>query len=521
MNTYWQAVAGELQHVPWVRLLVSLQWLFLIYFFAINFAYLVLNYLSAWRIVRYMREYRANYLPAALRQYQPPVSIVLPAYNEQATVVSSVLSLLRTDYPQFEIIVVNDGSSDRTREVLIEALGLVQVPEAYRRRLQTEPVHGVYASARYPQVRMVDKANGGKADAINAGINCARYPLFCTIDADCILQPQSLSRVVRPFLEDARVVASGGVVRVLNGCAVRDGMLAEVDLPRRLLPGFQLVEYLRAFLFGRMGWSQLNALLIISGAFGVFYKERVIAIGGYRRDTVGEDMDLVVRLHRHLREEGRNYRIVFVPDPVCWTEAPTDLASLKAQRMRWQRGLAESLWANMGLMFSRNGGMPGWVAFPFMLLFEFVGPMLEVLGYVSMVLLWCLGLVQLPVFLVFLAAAVGMGVLLSVNAMLLEELSFRLYSRPGQQLRLFLYAVLENLGYRQLTAFWRMAGTLRWLLDRRRPQHRWGAINRDGSWQHAGPAEAASPGSQPAAAGSVALATTPLPIPPTVPTFKP
>lgn len=486
MNAYWQLFSDYMQGVPWIRLMVSLQWFFMIYFVAINLAYLILNYVSAYQIVRYMREYRANYLPAGLREYQPPVSIVLPAYNEATSVVSSVRSLLKTSYPEFEVVVVNDGSSDATRQALIDAFGLVQVPEAYRARLKTEPVKGVYASARYPQVRMVDKDNGGKSDAINAGINCARYPLFCVIDADSILQPESLSRVVRPFLEDRRVVASGGVVRVLNGCEVTDGMLSKVGLPRTLLPSFQLVEYLRAFLFGRMGWSPMNALLIISGAFGVFYKERVIAIGGYRTDTVGEDMDLVIRLHRNLREEERDYRIVFVPDPVCWTEAPTDLASLRNQRMRWQRGLAESLWTNIRLMFSRKGGTPGWLAMPFMVVFEFLGPIIEVVGYVTMVVLAIVGLVHLEVFLVFLAAAVGMGILLSVNAMLLEELSFGLYARPMQQLRLFGVAVLENFGYRQLSSIWRFSGTISWLFTRRK-RHSWGQINRDGSWQHATP----------------------------------
>jgi cellulose synthase/poly-beta-1,6-N-acetylglucosamine synthase-like glycosyltransferase len=259
--------------------------------------------------------------------------------------------------------------------------------------------------------------------------------------------------------------------------------LSKVGLPRRLLPGFQVVEYLRAFLFGRMGWSPMNALLIISGAFGVFYKERVIAIGGYRDDTVGEDMDLVIRLHRKQREEKRDYRIVFVPDPVCWTEVPTDIASLGHQRIRWQRGLAESLWSNIGLMFNRHGGAPGWVAFPFMLVFEFLGPMIEVLGYVSMIVLALLGLVPLKAFLVFLAAAVGMGMLLSVNAMLLEELSFGLYAKPMQQLRLFAAAVLENFGYRQLNSCFRFYGTLLWLLGLRK-HHRWGHIRRDGTWQH-------------------------------------
>lgn len=494
MNGYWQSIVDYLHQLTWLQLVADLQWVFIAYFMAINLSYLILNYISAYQIVRYMREYRANYLPPGLREYQPPVSIVLPAYNEERSVVSSVRSLLKTSYPEYEIVVVNDGSSDRTREALIEAFGLVPVPEAYRARLATEQVKGVYASPQYPRVRMVDKANGGKADAINAGINCVRYPLFCVIDADSILQPESLSRVVRPFLEDRRVVASGGVVRVLNGCTVSDGMLSKVGLPKRLLPSFQLVEYLRAFLFGRMGWSPMNALLIISGAFGVFYKERVIAIGGYRVDTVGEDMDLVVRMHRNLRKEQRDYRIVFVPDPVCWTEAPTDLSSLRNQRVRWQRGLAESLWANMRLMFSRHGGTAGWIAFPFMILFEFLGPIIEVVGYLSMIVLAIVGMVPLDVFLIFLAAAVGMGILLSVNAMLLEELSFGLYSHPLQQLRMFGVAILENFGYRQLNSCWRFMGTMRWLFSPRK-RHNWGRISRDGSWQHApaGAVDAAVP----------------------------
>lgn len=483
MSAHWHTIVTYFQQVPWVRLMVSIQWIFLAYFFLINFAYLILNFISGYKIVHHMREYRAHYLPDGLREYQPPVSIILPAHNEEKSVVSTIRSLLKTDYPEYEIVVVNDGSTDDTKAVLMDAFGLVKVPEAYRRRLDTEQVEGVYASVSHPRIRMVDKVNGGKSDAINAGINCVRYPLFCVIDADCILQPESISRVVRPFLEDSRVVASGGVIRVLNGCSVVDGMLGKVGLPKGFLPSFQLIEYLRAFLFGRMGWSPMNGLLIISGAFGVFKKEQIIAIGGYRQNTVGEDMDIVVRLHRHMRAEKRDYRITFVPDPVCWTEAPSDLASLKNQRVRWQRGLAESLWSNMGLMFNLRGGMVGWIAFPFMLLFEFLGPIIEVTGYVCVIILWILGLVPLQAFLIFLVAAIGMGILLSVNAMMLEELSFRLYPRPRQQLRLFFIAVLENFGYRQLTSLWRFWGTLTWLFGRRR-RHSWGKINRDGSWQH-------------------------------------
>lgn len=481
----FSAVAAFIRDIPWMELILTLQWVFLAYFLAINMAYLVLNYISVFSIIRYMRDHRAEYLPKSLASYQPPVSILIPAHNEHGTIVSSVHSLLGLSYPEFEIVVVNDGSSDSTLQEVIDAFGMVEFPEAYRRRIATKPVTRIYASSRYPQVRLVDKENGGKADALNAGINCARYPLFCVVDADCILQQDSLGRVVRPFLEDPTTVAVGGVVRVLNGCTVHNGFLEKIDLPHSLLAKFQLVEYLRAFLFGRLGWSPLNALMVISGAFGVFYKERIIAVGGYRSGTVGEDMDLVVRLHRSLRRERRPYRITFVPDPICWTEAPTDLKSLKNQRMRWQRGLAESLAPNFGLMFNRHGGAVGWLAFPFMLLFEFIGPVIEVFGYAAMIPLFLFDLIPLQSFLVFLFVSVGMGVLLSTNALFLEELSFHMYPRSWQQLRMFGVAILENFGYRQLNSIWRFMAVVKWLFSFWTKGH-WGKIARDGSWQRHG-----------------------------------
>ena len=478
----WHHVSAFLAQMPWVRWMTSLQWFFLFYFVALNVVYLTLNAVAGYSIVRKKREHKARYLPAALRAYQPPVSIIIPAHNEQQSVVSSVRSLLAIDYPEFEIVIVNDGSTDDTLQVMMDTFGMAPFPEAYRKRLDTAPIHGIYASASVPNLRLIDKANGGKADALNAALNCIQYPLYCSIDADCILQRDALSRVVRPFLEDSRTVASGGVVRVLNGCTVRDGRIETVGLPSGFLPGFQIIEYLRAFLFGRMGWSPFNALLIISGAFGVFYKERVIAIGGYRNDTVGEDMDLVVRLHHQLSSEKRPYRITFVPDPICWTEVPKDLKSLKNQRMRWQHGLGESIWPNLGMMFSRHGGAAGWIGIPFMLFFELFGPLIELVGYVMMVVLWLLGLVSLKVFLVFLLAAVGIGILLSINALMLEEISYRLYPQLSQRFKLLGWAILENFGYRQLTTLWRALGLMRWMTSGKR-LHRWGHIHRDGSWQ--------------------------------------
>ena len=462
--------------------LLWLQWGFLAYFICINVVYLGLNFISGFAILRYVREHGASFRIKNFADYQPPVSILVPAHNEERTIIATVRSLLRLGYPTFEVVVVNDGSTDGTLQAVVDEFGLVVFPEAYRSRLPTQPVERIFASPNNGRVRVVDKRNGGKADALNAGINTARYPLFCVVDADCILQPDSLARVVQPFLEDSSMIATGGVIRVVNGCKVKDGMLSDIDLPNRALPLVQTMEYLRAFLFGRLGWSPLNALLIISGAFGVFYKERVIAAGGYKSDLVGEDMEMVVRLHDRMREERRRYRIAFVPDPICWTEVPSDLRSLYNQRVRWQQGLAESLFGNWRLMFRRNGGTVGWVAYPFMLVFECLGPIIEVLGYASVIILGLLGMLSPQAFFAFLFASVGLGVLLSVNAMMLEEISFHLYPRPAQQLRLFLVAVLENLGYRQMTSLFRVIGLFRWVVKLRR-RSKWGHVRRRADWQ--------------------------------------
>ncbi len=459
------------------------QWLFLGYFVAINAGYLLLYALALVAVRRHLRARLLDELPRAYSGLEPPVSILVPAYNEEATIATSVRSMLQLDYPEFEVIVVNDGSRDGTMEALRAAFALVPFEEAYWRRLPVQPVRGIYRSARFPNLRVVDKENGGKADALNAGINASRCPLFCGVDADSILERASLRRVVTPFLEDPTVIASGGTVRVANGCVVRDGFLESVGLPSRLLPRFQIVEYLRAFLFGRMGWTPLNAVLIISGAFGLFRKETVVAAGGYRHDTVGEDMELVVRLHRMHRGTGAPYRIVFVPDPICWTEAPESLRVLRSQRVRWQRGLAESLTLNLGLAFGARGGAPGWLAFPFMALFEWLGPVIEVGGYALMLAAAVLGLLSWPAFAAFVLLAVGLGMALSVCALLLEELSFHIYQRPRELAQLAIASLAENFGYRQLITLWRLEGLVRWAVGARA---RWGEMTRSGRWQGEG-----------------------------------
>jgi len=467
-----------------VHLMLSWQWFFLLYFIAINCNYLMLNVLSYIHMRRYLDAQVLGDLPQAYNNFKPPISILAPAYNEASTIAASVRSLLQLTYHDYEVIVINDGSKDETLAVLQREFDLVPFPEAYWSRLPSKTVHGIWRSARHPNLRVIDKDNGGKADALNAGINAARCQLFCAVDADSILQRDSLQLIVQPFVEDAHTIAAGGTVRVVNGCKAAGGVLTFVGLPHKLLPKLQIVEYLRAFLFGRLGWSPLNAMLVISGAFGLFRRSSVIEVDGYRTDTVGEDMELVMRLHRWHRKRRLPYRIVFVPNPVCWTEVPETLRVLKNQRVRWQRGLSESLMMNLGLFFSLRGGWVGWLAFPIALLFEWFGPVIELAGYVFMVAGFWMGVVSLPIFLAFTLMAIVLGILISASALLLEEMSFHLYPHPRQIAILFLLAIAENFGYRQLTLLWRFSGLLHWLFG---TKAQWGTMTRSASWHQRQP----------------------------------
>lgn len=438
----------------------------LLYFIGLNGVYLALNILSIGGIARYMQSRDVAGLPHLFAGFAPPVTIIVPAYNEEAHILDTLRSLFQHNYPEYEIVVVNDGSEDRTLDVIKKEYSLAPFPEAYRTRLRTKAVRAVYHSTVDPRLRVVDKVNGGRGDAVNAGVNIARYPWVCRVDADSILQRDSLMLIVQPLLEDPTVVACGGTVRVANGCKSKDGIFVEADLSRKPLVLFQIVEYLRAFLYGRMGWSPMNAHLIISGAFGIYHKETVVAAGGYRHDTVGEDMELIVRLHRVLSEQGKRYRITFVPEPICWAEVPDRLGKLKKQRIRWQIGLVESLMMNRGLLFHDKGTFAGWFAFPFTLFFEWFGPFVETLGYIIIIAGFVIGFISVEAFTTFLILAIGFGVLLSTSALLLEEMSFHLYKRPWHILVLFAASLVESFGYRQLNTIWRMIAVYYYLRDR-------------------------------------------------------
>jgi cellulose synthase/poly-beta-1,6-N-acetylglucosamine synthase-like glycosyltransferase len=450
----------------------------LVYFVLLTVSYLLVTATSAVQVRRYFRRRSAAALQRTLRsRMSPPVSICVPAYNEAATIIGAMRAMLTLQYPEYEVVLTNDGSTDDTLARLVEGFSLRQVDQPIRPGIPTRPLRGVYRSETYPNLLVLDKENGGRSDALNASINASRSPLICCVDADSILEQDGLLAAVRPFVERPdETIGAGGIIRVANGCTIEHGHVAHVGLPVRMLPMFQTVEYLRAFLAARTGWSLINGLLIISGAFGIFRRTEVIAAGGFASDSIGEDFELCLRLHRRAREAGRRYRLEFVPDPVCWTEVPERLSELGGQRNRWHRGLIDTLWRHRRMIGNPRYGAVGLLALPFFVLFEFLGAFVETLGYISIVVSLILGAVNIPFAILFATVAILSGVLLSLAAVLLEDLAFRRHGRLFELLRMLAFSILENIGYRQIVTFYRVRGFLAYV----RGDTAWGEIKRVG-----------------------------------------
>jgi len=395
----------------------------------------------------------------------PPIAMLIPAHNEEKTICTAVRNALDLDYPSLEVIVINDGSHDRTLEVLQDEFRLRRVNAVYVSQVPCAPVRGLYRSDADPRFLVVDKEPGGsKADAVNGGLNAAISPYICVVDADSILERDSLLRIMVPVLADPEhVVAVGGIVRVINGSDVEGGRLQCVRLPRKSLEVIQVVEYLRAFLVGREAWAQANMLMIISGAFGVFRTSLVRDVGGFRAEAPGEDLDLIARLHRHLLQRHADYRVSFVPDPVCWTEVPSDLTSLGRQRARWHKGLLDVLWRSRDMLFRRRCGRIGSVALPYLWLFEFFAPVVELGGIGTILLAACLGALSTRFFLEFLIFGYVFATVISISCVVQEEITYRRYNDWQDVLRLISYCFLEHFPYRQLHMIWRLQGAWQYL----------------------------------------------------------
>jgi cellulose synthase/poly-beta-1,6-N-acetylglucosamine synthase-like glycosyltransferase len=459
------------------QLLIKGEFVVVVYFLVVNGWYMLLLVSSLLEMRRHMLliadESRHLLLSSTL---SPTISILAPAFNEESTIEGSLRALLALQYPNLEVIVISDGSKDRTVQILIERFDLVPVKMIYEQRVKTKPVRALYRSSTYPALVVVDKENGGKADALNVGLSFAKGELVCAMDADTLIEADGLQRMIRPFLYATDVVATGGTIRVVNGSEVKFGRVVKTRVPTNPLAGIQVVEYLRAFLFGRLGWNRLGGNIIISGAFGLFRRESVLRAGGYLHDTVGEDMELVLRLKRLSYEGGGPGKIAFVPDPVAWTEVPESVKVLGRQRDRWHRGLADVLWRHRRMLLNPRYGVTGLVVFPYYAFVELLAPVIEAVGLISLAFGLIFGIVDWNLAALFYLTAYGLGTALTAFTLILEDVSFHRYETFRDRALLFLWALLENLGYRQMTVYWRLRGLWKFLRGRKD----WGAMERKG-----------------------------------------
>ncbi|WP_350344021.1 glycosyltransferase [Proteinivorax tanatarense] len=441
-----------------------------LYFLIVNLLYIIVIVISLDRLKKTVKINSGDI--TAVSDYTKPISILVPAYNEQATIVNSIQSLLALDYPQFEIIVVNDGSKDSTLHEVISYYNLRRIDVELNNQVPSERIRGVYSSFDRPNLVVVDKENGGKADALNAGINVSRFPLFCAIDADSFIERKALIKVAKPFLKYPETIASGGIVRIANGCNIENGRLIKASLPKKMVERFQVIEYFRAFLTSRVGWESLNSLLIISGAFGLFRKSAVIKVGGYKK-TIGEDMELILRLHKAYIKEKIPYKISFASDAVCWTQAPDNLKGLKSQRIRWHRGLIDSMLRHKEMLLNPRYGKVGMLSMSYFCFVEMLGPVIEILGYIVLGMAIYYGILSNVVIYIFLMAFL-FGVLFSYSGILLEQLSYKRYRSIVDICSLFFYSLFEQVGYRQITVWWRFSA----FLNFKEGSKQWGSIQR-------------------------------------------
>ena len=408
----------------------------------------------------------------------PPVALIVPAFNEQDAIVQTLRTLIELNYPRKEIVVVDDGSTDETVARVIEHFQLSRMDLIYRETLPSRRPFAFYCNPKRPNLILVSKENGGKSDALNAGLNVARSPYFCTVDADSIIENDALLRLMSPVMRSPQsTVVSGGVVRILNGCKLQNGRVAEIDLPRSWLERCQIVEYMRTFLFGRPGWNFLEATFMCSGAFCLLHRETVMQAGGFSTDTVTEDIDMIATLHRFLRRKRWKYGMAFSTDTVCWTEAPKTIGMLARQRRRWQLGLVQTVMKHNHMIFNPRFGLTGVFSMPFHAYVEAFGCLFEALGTILIPLSFFVGAMPLSLFLLLMLLAIGYGTLLSMGSLVLHEATLRRYPQVRQMLILSLFAILENLGYRQMLAFFRAQAMLKYF----RGARKWEVVEHEGT----------------------------------------
>lgn len=450
---------------PMLVVIVSIMTVFFfIYAILINTIYLLLTIIAGRETNKYLVQNKnATYHDFIAKNKIIPISVFIAAYNEEDSIVRTIDALLRSKYPQYEIIVINDGSKDMTLDVMVKKYGLFETKETIKGDIQTHKINRIFRSGVVKNLVVIDKENSGKADSLNAGINLSTMPLFCTIDADTILEEDSLFQLALPILKNPdEVVATTGMVRFHNGCLIKDGILVKKDLPRTFLGRIQVLEYIRAYGIGRIGWNIFNAHVIVSGTFSLYKKALVKELGGYHRYSIGEDVELNMRIHRFMLINNQKYKIIYAPSAQCFTQAPTDLKSLARQRNRWHQGLLTSLRLNMFMLFNPRYGYLGLLAVPFYALFEFPAPIIESIGYVLIPIFIIFNMLSIKYMLILLGIVIFYGIALSIVAVIVDIKYFKFYSNKIYR-RIFLCSLFECAGFHQLTVYWRLKGMFDYL----------------------------------------------------------
>jgi cellulose synthase/poly-beta-1,6-N-acetylglucosamine synthase-like glycosyltransferase len=464
-------------------ILEIIHYLFFIYSIAAIGSYLVLAAISAVETVEYKRKNSfVNYKEIMSSNISPSISIIAPAYNESLNIVENVRSLLSNHYVNYDVIIVNDGSKDDSLEKLIKVYDLVQIDYLINEQIPTKPLRkGIYKSTNpaFEKLIIVDKENGGKSDALNMGLNISNSKYVACIDVDCLLLEDSLQKMIKPFLETTgrRVIAAGGVIRISNSCVVKDGKLHDVNFPKKLLEQGQILEYIRAFLLGRMAWSRLNGLLVISGAFGLFDKKIAIRVGGYDTKTVGEDMELVVRMRGHMEELKKKYKVAYIPDPLCWTEAPDNYKIFISQRNRWTRGTIETLRRHRKIGFNPKYKALGMLSYPYWFFFERLAPVIEVVGLFYFGILILFNFVRWDYSFAFISLAYLFTVFFSLIALITEELTYHQYKKKGTGFRLLRIAFLEPIVTHPFILYAAIRGNIDYYFNKKK---KWGEMTRKG-----------------------------------------
>ncbi len=448
---------------------------------SIFLSYVFLGTVSAFSLQWYLRKNSyVNYNELMLSPFLPSTSIIVPAHNESKSCIENIEALLSLYYREFDVIFINDGSTDDTLDKLKKVFDLEKVDYAFDYRLPCKRIRGVYKSKNhdYRKLTVIDKLNGGKSDALNAGINVSKSELVTCVDADSIMEHDALLKLVKPFLEetDKKVIATGGVIRIANSCDVEKGRITKVNLPRNFFARIQVLEYTRAFLMARMAWSKLDGLLLISGALGMFDRETVINCGGYDVNTVGEDMELVVRMRRYMVQQKTPYIVTYIPDPLCWTEVPTKIKIHHSQRNRWTRGTMETLFKHIKVFYNPRYGKFGMLGYPYWFFYEWLAPLLEFFGLVYFAVLVILGWVNWSFFLLLLVFVYTFAVSLSTWAILFEEKTYHKYNKKRDILKLIVTAFLEPILYHPMTVFWAIRANIEFLFGKRG----WGKMVHEG-----------------------------------------